>query len=43
MRGLSGAASFHSVVWIAMAGELILCALYFAGTEFILRRKLNLE
>ena len=43
MRGLSGAAGFHFVVWITMAGELILCAVYFAGTEFILRKKLNLE
>ena len=43
MRNMSGIASFHSVVWIAMAVELILCAIYFAGTEFILRKKLNLE
>ena len=37
------AASFHSTIWIAIAGELVLCAIYFAGTEFILRKKLNLE
>lgn len=37
------AASFHSTVWIVIAGELVLCAVYFAGTEFILRKKLNLE
>lgn len=36
-------ASFHSTVWIVIAGELVLSALYFAGTEFILRKKLNLE
>lgn len=36
-------ASFHATMWIVMAGELILCAVYFAGTEFILRKKLNLE
>ena len=36
-------ASYHSTVWIVIAGELVLCAIYFAGTEFILRRKLNLE
>ena len=36
-------ASFHSTIWIAIAGELILSAVYFAGTEFILRKKLNLE
>ena len=34
---------FHSVMWIAIASELVLCAVYFAGTEFILRKKLNLE
>lgn len=37
------AARFHSAMWIAIASELVLCAAYFAGTEFILRRKLNLE
>lgn len=37
------AARFHSVMWIAIASELVLCAVYFAGTEFILRKKLNLE
>lgn len=43
VNGMAGAASFHAVMWIAMAGELILCAVYFVGTEFILRKKLNLE
>ena len=43
INDMSGAASFHSVVWIAIAGELILSAVYFVGTEFILRKKLNLE
>ena len=41
--GLSGAAGFHSIMWIIISGALVLCAIYFAGTEFILRRKLNLE
>lgn len=37
------AASFHSTVWIVIAGELVFSAVYFAGTEYILRKKLNLE
>lgn len=36
-------ASFHALIWILIALQLILCAVYFAGTEFILRKKLNLE
>ena len=40
---VDSAVKFHSVMWIAIAGELVLCAIYFAGTEFILRKKLNLE
>lgn len=43
MRDMSGTASFHFFMWITIAGELILCAAFFAGTEFILRKKLNLE
>ena len=39
----NAAARFHSAMWIAIASELVLCAIYFAGTEFILRNKLNLE
>ena len=40
---VDSSARFHSVMWIAIASELVLCAAYFAGTEFILRKKLNLE
>lgn len=40
---VDSSARFHSVMWIAIASELVLCAVYFAGTEFILRKKLNLE
>ncbi len=40
---VDSAVRFHSVMWIAIACELVLCAIYFAGTEFILRKKLNLE
>lgn len=36
-------ASFHSTVWIVIAGELVLGAVYFAGTDYILRKRLNLE
>lgn len=43
INGMGGTAGFHAAMWSAIAGELILCAVYFAGTEFILRRKLNLE
>ena len=43
INSMNGAASFHSAMWSAIAGELVLCAIYFAGTEFILRKKLNLE
>ena len=43
ISSMNGAASFHSAMWTAIAGELVLCAIYFAGTEFILRKKLNLE
>ena len=39
----NAAARFHSVMWIAIGSELVLCAVYFAGTEYILRKKLNLE
>ena len=40
---VDSSARFHSVMWIAIASELVLCAIYFVGTEFILRKKLNLE
>lgn len=35
--------TIHATLWIIMAGELIQAAAYFAGTEYILRKKLNLE
>ena len=41
--GMEGAASFHAAMWTVIAGEMVLSAAYFAGTEFILRKKLNLE
>ena len=40
---VNAAVRFHSAMWIAIASELVLCAVYFVGTEFILRKKLNLE
>ncbi len=43
INSMKGAASFHFAMWITIAGELIVSAIYFAGTEFILRKKLNLE
>ena len=43
IHSADGAARFHIAMWSAIAGELVLCAIYFAGTEFILRKKLNLE
>lgn len=43
INGMSGPTSFHAAMWIVIAGELIFCALYFAGTAYILHRKLNLE
>ena len=35
--------SYHATIWIVIAVELLISAAYFAGTEFILRKKLNLE
>lgn len=46
VRGLGGMGNpwgFHTAMWFAMALELVMCAVCFAGTEFILRKKLNLE
>ena len=40
---IGSVAQFHSVMWIVIASELVLCVVYFAGTEFILRKRLNLE
>ncbi|MDE7219623.1 MAG: hypothetical protein K2O45_08395 [Oscillospiraceae bacterium] len=42
-RGMSGITAAHTGIWLLIAGSLILSAVFFAGTEFILRRKLNLE
>ena len=35
--------AIHATLWIIMAGELVQAAAYFIGTEYILRKKLNLE
>lgn len=43
IQEMNGTAMFHTTIWIIIAGELIMSAVYFAGTEFILRKKLNLE
>ena len=43
VEGLHGPSGFHATVWIAIAGEAVVSAIYFAGTEYILRRRLNLE
>ena len=43
LNGQSGQSLYHRSMWLAIAGELVLSAIYFAGTEFILRKKLNLE
>ena len=40
---MSGAAQYHCAIWTVIVSELLLGAVYFAGTEFILRKKLNLE
>lgn len=42
-KGMSGVSAAHLGIWLLIAGEVILSAVYFAGTEFILRKKLNLE
>ena len=43
INSMNGAASFHAAMWTIIAGELVLSAIFFAGTEFVLRKKLNLE
>lgn len=43
MGGMGNPAGFHTAVWLGIAVELVFCAVHFAGTEFILRKKLNLE
>mgnify|MGYP001114683116 CR=1 FL=1 len=43
LTGQSGQWLYHHSIWAAIAWELVLCAIYFAGTEFILRKRLNLE
>lgn len=42
-NSLHGMAAYHTAMWIAIAGEAILAAVYFLGTEYILRKRLNLE
>ena len=43
INNMNGMTGYHTAIWISIAGELVLSAIYFAGTEFILRKKLNLE
>ena len=43
VNGMDVRYGFHTAMWIVIAGELVLGAVYFVGTEFILRKKLNLE
>ena len=43
VNGFHGAAAFHAALWLSIAGEAVVSVLYFAGTEYILRRRLNLE
>ena len=43
INSMNGMTGYHTAIWISIAGELVLSAIYFAGTEFILRKKLNLE
>lgn len=40
---MEGVAGVHAAMWTVTAGGLVLSAVYFVGTEFILRKKLNLE
>ncbi len=40
---LDGMPAYHTSMWILIAGEMILAAVYFVGTEYILRKRLNLE
>ncbi len=39
----SGMWPYHRAVWTIIGVDFIIAAVYFAGTEYILRRKLNLE
>ena len=41
--GLRGMDLFQRAIWTAIGTELVHSAVYFIGTEFILRKKLNLE
>ena len=43
INSMNGVTSFHAAMWTIIAGELVLSAIFFAGTEFVLRKKLNLE
>lgn len=43
MQNLAGMDLFQKMIWTAIAVELVHSAVYFIGTEFILRKKLNLE
>ena len=40
---LDGMPAYHISMWVLIAGEVLLAAVYFVGTEYILRKRLNLE
>lgn len=42
-ESLSEVTRVHQFLWMAIVSELICCAIFFAGTNYILSRKLNLE
>ncbi len=41
--GSAGWGGFHLIIWTLIASQLLPCAIYYAGTEHILRKRLNLE
>ena len=43
LTGVEGIAGAHVALWIAIVWTGLLSALYFFCTEYILRRRLNLE
>lgn len=43
LSGMQGMSGIHAAIWIGILWTGLLGALYFAGTEYILRKRLNLE
>ena len=43
VHNFEGMAGFHAAMWFAIALELVTAAVYFAGTNYILHNRLNLE